>query len=103
MGYIKATKIILWLVSLLLLGFSFYVYSQFYGTPWEKQQQEMNMEKYLEKKYHHDFAIKKTRYNFLSETYQAYAYPRKQSQLLFLVEQSPNSKEGYSDTYYKVK
>ncbi|MGG3470607.1 hypothetical protein ABES02_24370 [Neobacillus pocheonensis] len=63
----------------------------------------MNMENYLEEKYQAEFAIKKTSYNFLSERYQSYAYPKKDSQLLFMVEQDPDTKEGYTDTFYKLK
>ncbi len=98
----RATKIILWLFALLILSFAIFVYSQFFGTPWGKKQQADNMEKFLEDKYHTNFVIKSIDYNFLSETYQAYAYPKKSPQLLFFVEQDPDSKTGYSDTYPKV-
>jgi hypothetical protein len=99
---IKAKKVILWLLALLILFLCFYVYSGFYGTPWEKKQQATNMQKYLEKKYQNDFVIKSTSYNYLSETYQSYAYPQQHSELLFMVEQDQEAKEGYSDTYPKV-
>ena len=93
---------ILWLLALLTLFLCFFVYSGFNGTPWGKKQQETEMQKYLEKKYQKDFVIKSTSYNFLSETYQAYAYPRDHSELLFMVEQDQDALKGYSDTYPKV-
>lgn len=102
MRSIKATKIILWLLALLILLICSYVYSKFYGTPWEKKQQATGMQTYLEEKYQTDFVIQKTSYNYLSESYQAYAYQRDHSNLLFMVEQDPDSKIGYSDTYPKV-
>jgi hypothetical protein len=60
------------------------------------------MQKFLEKKYNKDFAIKSTSNNPLSETYQSYAYPKQRSDLLFMVEEDPTIKAGYSDTYPKV-
>jgi hypothetical protein len=60
------------------------------------------MELYLTKKYHRVFLIKNTRYNYLSETYQSYAYPKEFPSLIFFVGQEQDAVEGYSDTYPKV-
>ena len=102
MRAIKATKIILLIFAGLILIFSFYAYSVFYGTPWEKQKHEKNMYNYITEKYQTDFVLRKISYNFLSETYQGYAYPKENSNLLFIVEQDMDSPEGYLDNYPKV-
>lgn len=60
------------------------------------------MELYLDNKYHTAFLIKKTGYNYLSEAYQSYVYPKSNPSLLFMVQQDPIAKTGYSDTYPKV-
>jgi hypothetical protein len=100
--WIKASKIVIWLLFFLALFLSFFVYAQLYGTPWGKKQQEHNMQSYLSSKYHHHFIIKDSSYNYLSETYQSYAYPKDNTDLLFLVQQDPDSQKGYSDMYPKV-
>ena len=86
----------------LILIFSFYAYSVFYGTPWEKQKHEKNMQNYITEKYQTDFVLRKISYNFLSETYQGYAYPKVNSNLLFIVQQNMDTPQGYSDNYPKV-
>lgn len=88
--------------AVLILTFSAYAYTVFYGTPWEKQKQEKNMQSYITEKYHSDFVLTKISYNFLSETYQGFAYPKKHSNLLFIIEQDLDSPRGYSDNYPKV-
>ena len=60
------------------------------------------MELYLTKKYHQVFLIKNTRYNYLSETYQSYAYPKEFPSLIFFVQEDQDAVKGYSDTYPKV-
>ncbi|MEH7178342.1 hypothetical protein [Neobacillus vireti] len=102
MKEIKATKIILMVFAGLILLFSFYAYSVFYGTPWEKQKHKKHMQNYITEKYQTDFVLRKISYNFLSETYQGYAYPKENSNLLFIVEQDSNAPRGYSDNYPKV-
>ncbi|WP_442417890.1 YfjL-like protein [Neobacillus ginsengisoli] len=98
----KATKVILWLLAVLILFICFYVYASLFGTPWEKAAQEANIQSYLTKKYRTDFVIMKTKYNHLSETYQSYAFPKENPDLLFSVEQDQDAYAGYSDTYPKV-
>lgn len=93
---------ILMVFAVLILFFSFYAYSVFYGTPWEKNTQEGKMEKYLSNKYHDTFVFTKIKYNFLSETYQGYAYPKNDSYLIFKIEEDPLSTAGYSDNFPKV-
>jgi hypothetical protein len=100
--YIKATKIILLIFAVLILIFSFYAITVFYGTPWEKQKNEKNMQSYINEKYHTEFVIRKVSYNFLSKTYQGYAYPKEHSNLVFMIERDPNVPHGYSDNYPKV-
>jgi hypothetical protein len=99
---IKATKIILWVFAGLILTFSFYAYTIFYGTPWGKQKHEKNMQNYITEKYQTEFVLTKISYNFLSETYQGYAYPKEQSNLLFIIEEDVDLPKGYSDNYPKV-
>jgi hypothetical protein len=99
---IKATKIILLVFAGLILAFSFYAYTVFYGTPWGKQTHEENMQTFISEKYQTDFVLTKINYNFLSETYQGYAYPKDHSNLLFIIEQDADSPHGYSDNYPKV-
>lgn len=60
------------------------------------------MQLYLAQKYNSDFLIQKTSYNPLLEIYQAYAYPKDHKELLFLIQEDPNSNDGYSDTYLKA-
>lgn len=60
------------------------------------------MQTYLVKKYKIEFSIQKTSYNPLLEIYQAYAYPKDHKELLFMVQEDPDSKDGYTDTYLKV-
>ncbi|TDL74378.1 hypothetical protein E2R56_09360 [Rhodococcus qingshengii] len=98
----KATKIILMVFAGLILTFSFYAYTVFYGTPWGKEQQEGNMQNYITEKYQNEFVLTKMNYNFLSETYQGYAYFKDHSNLLFIIEQDADSPRGYSDNYPKV-
>ncbi|PAE34716.1 YfjL-like protein [Bacillus sp. 7884-1] len=98
----KATKIILMVFAGLILTFSFYAYTVFYGTPWGKEQQEGNMQNYITEKYQNEFVLTKMNYNFLSETYQGYAYLKDHSNLLFIIEQDADSPRGYSDNYPKV-
>ncbi|WHZ05441.1 hypothetical protein QNH48_12775 [Neobacillus sp. YX16] len=98
----KATKIILMVFAGLILTFSFYAYTVFYGTPWGKEQQEGNMQNYITEKYQNEFVLTKMNYNFLSETYQGYAYLKDHSNLLFIIEQDADSLRGYSDNYPKV-
>lgn len=98
----KATKIILMLFAGLILTFSFYAYTVFYGTPWGKEQQEGNMQNYITEKYQNEFVLTKMNYNFLSKTYQGYAHPKDHSNLLFIIEQDADSPRGYSDNYPKV-
>ncbi|MEC1521142.1 hypothetical protein P9D43_03700 [Neobacillus niacini] len=86
----------------LILSFSVYAYTVFYGTPWTKQQHEENMKNYIKDKYHTEFVLTKLNYNFLSETYQGYAYPTQHSNLLFIIEEDMDSALGYSDNYPKV-
>jgi hypothetical protein len=93
---------LLWLVFVLLLFLCFYVYTGYYGTPWGKNQQALQMKSYLNDKYDQEFVIENTSYNHLSETYQAFAYPKDQPDLLFIVQQDHDSDERYSDTYPKV-
>jgi hypothetical protein len=99
---IKATKIILLVFAGLILTFSLYAYTVFYGTPWGKEKHEGNMQNYLTEKYQTEFVLTKINYNFLSETYQGYAYPKDHSNLLFIIEQDLDSPRGYSDNYPKV-
>jgi hypothetical protein len=99
---IKATKIILLVFAGLILTFSLYAYTVFYGTPWGKEKHEGNMQNYLTEKYQTEFVLTKINYNFLSETYQGYAYPKNHSNLLFIIEQDADSPRGYSDNYPKV-
>jgi hypothetical protein len=99
---IKATKIILILFAGLILTFSLYAYTVFYGTPWGKEKHEKNMQIYITEKYQSDFVLTKMSYNFLSETYQGYAYPKDHSELLFIIEQDVDAPLGYSDNYPKV-
>ncbi len=93
---------ILMVFAVLILFFSFYAYTVFYGTPWQKQTQERNMEKYLSKKYDDTFVFTKIKYNFLSETYQGYAHPKDESNLVFKIEEDHFSTAGYSDNFPKV-
>lgn len=86
----------------LILSFSVYAYTVFYGTPWGKQKHEKNIQSYITEKYHTEFVLTKISYNFLSETYQGYAYPIEHSNLLFIIEQDMDSPSGYSDNYPKV-
>jgi hypothetical protein len=60
------------------------------------------MESFLNHKYHTKFLIKETHYNYLSETYQSYAYPISNPSLLFFVQEDQDSPMKYSDTYPKV-
>ncbi|WP_152597325.1 YfjL-like protein [Neobacillus niacini] len=102
MRNIRATKIILMVFAGLILSFSVYAYTVFYGTPWGKQKHEKNIQSYITEKYHTEFVLTKISYNFLSETYQGYAYPIEHSNLLFIIEQDMDSPHGYSDNYPKV-
>ncbi len=86
----------------LILIFSIYAYTVFYGTPWEKQNNKKNMANYITEKYQTEFVIKKVSYNFLSETYQGYAFPKDHPNLIFMVEQDTDAHRGYSDNYPKV-
>jgi hypothetical protein len=86
----------------LILAFSFYAFTVFYGTPWGKEKHEEYMLTYIKEKYQTEFVLTKINYNFLSETYQGYAYPRDHSNLLFIIEQDADSPHGYSDNYPKV-
>jgi hypothetical protein len=99
---IKATKIILIVFAGLILTFSFYAYTVFYGTPWGKQKHEKNMQNFISEKYQSEFVLSKMSYNFLSETYQGYAYPKDHPDLLFIIEQDVDTPRGYSDNYPKV-
>jgi hypothetical protein len=99
---IKATKIILIVFAGLILTFSFYAYTVFYGTPWGKQKHEKNMQNYISEKYQSEFVLTKMSYNFLSETYQGYAFPKDYPDLLFIIEQDTDAPHGYSDNYPKV-
>ena len=87
---------------MLILIISVYVYFSFNGTPWRKSQQTTNMRSYLSKKYQTEFIIKTTDYNYLSESYQAYAYPMRHAEELFMVQEDRNAPGGYSDTFPKV-
>lgn len=98
----RAANWMFWLLTALILFLCSYVYAGYFGTPWEKSRQKGEMQSYLTKKYQDDFSIEKTKYNPLSETYQAYAYPNNHAHLLFLVQVDHDSKSGYSDTYPKV-
>nr|WP_263327482.1 hypothetical protein [Neobacillus sp. Marseille-Q6967] len=60
------------------------------------------MEKYLSKKYDDTFVFTKIKYNFLSETYQGYAHPKDESNLVFKIEEDHFSTAGYSDNFPKV-
>lgn len=86
----------------LILLFSLYAYTVFYGTPWGKHKHEENMQSYVMEKYQTEFVLTKISYNFLSETYQGYAYPKENSNLLFMIEQDMDAPDGYSDNYPKV-
>jgi hypothetical protein len=86
----------------LILSFSVYAYTVFYGTPWGKQQHEKNMQSYITEKYQTEFLLTKVSYNFLNETYQGFAYPKEHSNLLFIIEEDRDSPPGYSDNYPKV-
>ncbi|MFP7296566.1 hypothetical protein [Neobacillus niacini] len=86
----------------LILTFSFYAYTVFYGTPWGKGKHEKKMHEYITEKYQSQFVVTKISYNFLSESYQAFAYPISHSNLLFIIEQDEASLRGYSDNYPKV-
>jgi hypothetical protein len=86
----------------LILSFSVYAYTVFYGTPWGKQKHETNMQSYITEKYQNEFVVTKTSYNFLSETYQGYAHPKEHPNLLFIIEQDLDAPLGYSDNYPKV-
>jgi hypothetical protein len=86
----------------LILSFSIYAYTVFYGTPWGKQRHETDMESYISEKYQTEFVVSKMSYNFLSETYQGYAYPKEYPNLLFIIEQDRDEPLGYSDNYPKV-
>ncbi len=86
----------------LILSFSVYTYTVFYGTPWGKQQHKKNMQSYITEKYQTGFVLTKVSYNFLSETYQGFAYPKEHSNLLFIIEEDIDSPAGYSDNYPKV-
>jgi hypothetical protein len=86
----------------LILAFSFYAYTVFYGTPWGKQKHETKMQSYITEKYHNEFVVTKMNYNFLSESYQGYAYPKEYPNLLFIIEQDKDAPLGYSDNYPKV-
>ncbi|MDQ1003146.1 hypothetical protein QFZ28_003546 [Neobacillus niacini] len=102
MRNIKATKIILIVFAGVILSFSVYAYTVFYGTPWGKQKHEIKMDNYISEKYQTDFVLTKISYNFLSETYQGYAYPKEHPNLLFIIEQDRDTPLGYSDNYPKV-
>lgn len=95
----KLKKLILLTVSLLFLVFAVIVYILFNGTPWGKMKHEANMQSYLDNKYQTEFVIKRTTYNYLSETYQAYAYPKGHSDVEFMVQEDMESKAGYADSY----
>ncbi|MEH7012450.1 hypothetical protein V7087_16820 [Neobacillus niacini] len=60
------------------------------------------MQSYITEKYQTEFILTKISYNFLSETYQGFAYPKEHSNLLFIIEQDMDSPRGYSDNYPKV-
>ncbi|OIK10526.1 hypothetical protein BIV60_20740 [Bacillus sp. MUM 116] len=100
--HIRFSKVLLWIISFLIVILSLFVYAGFNGTPWEKHRQIQNMDSYLSKKYHTDFIMKKIDYNFLSETYQVYSYPKGHPELVFMVEQDADASAGYSDTFPKV-
>src|SRR5690348_16481563 len=95
-------RFFIWLIALLILSISVYMYFGFNGTPWGKYQQAASMQAYLSKKYHASFIIKSTDYNYLDESYQAYAYPTEHTDVLFMVQEDGDTKAGYSDTYPKV-
>lgn len=86
----------------LILFFSFYAYTVFYGTPWGKKEHEKNMHSYITEKYQTEFVLTKISYNFLSEAYQGYAYPKEHPNLLFMIEEDNDAPPGYSDNYPKV-
>jgi hypothetical protein len=98
-GKMRGKKLIGVVAGLLLVILGMTVYFLFSGTPWEKYKQETKMQNYLETKYQLEFVFTKTAYNFLSETYQAYAYPKGHTDVEFMVEENGESKAGYSDTY----
>ncbi|MDQ6597467.1 hypothetical protein E2K98_06540 [Bacillus salipaludis] len=100
--HIRFSKVFIWIISFLIVILSLFVYSGFNGTPWEKHRQSKNMTTYLTKKYHNAFIIKNIDYNFLSETYQAYSYPKGHPELVFTVEEDEDASAGYSDTFPKV-
>ncbi|WP_307302435.1 hypothetical protein [Neobacillus driksii] len=60
------------------------------------------MKRYISEKYQSDFIVTKISYNFLSETYQGYAYPKEYPNLLFIIKQDKDAPLGYSDNYPKV-
>ncbi|MGJ7922611.1 hypothetical protein [Neobacillus sp. LXY-4] len=95
----KARKIFIWTSVIIISLLALFIYSLFNGTPWGKYEQKKQMEVYLENKYQLSFQINNPKYNFLSETYQAYASPKDEPELKFFVEQDIDSQSGYSDTY----
>lgn len=95
----RIKKIILWSVGIIILFLGLIIHILFNGTPWEKHKQESKMQSYLENKYQTEFVIKKITYNFLSETYQADAYPKGREDVIFMVQEAMENKAGYADSY----
>lgn len=100
--HIRFSRVLIGIIFFLIVTLSLFVYAGFNGTPWERHHQSKNMERYLNQKYHTAFIIKNIDYNFLSETYQAYSYPKGHPELVFTVEEDVDAAAGYSDTFPKV-
>lgn len=94
--FIMVGGAILWVV---LVSAVFFVFSLVFGTPWERIAVKEKMEDYLENKYELTFKINDISYNYLSETYQAYAAPENEPQLEFFVQEASDAKSGYADSY----
>lgn len=88
--------------AILILFFGLYAYTVFNGTPWEKRQHEKNMQKYLTGKYETEFVLEKIDYNFFYESYQGFAYPKENHNLVFIIEEDNEASKGYSDNFSKV-
>jgi hypothetical protein len=86
----------------LILLFGAYAYTVFNGTPWGKKQQETQMREYLVDKYQVDFELSNIDFNYLSETYQGYAFPKGHADYVFLIEEDLEASGGYSENYQKV-
>jgi hypothetical protein len=99
---VKFGKIILYIVSVLIISLSIFVYISFNGTPWGKSQHKEAMLEYLSEKYTGEFSIEKMRFNPLGSGYYATAVSIKHPDLEFDVSVSNSTESGYADLFPSV-